>query len=85
VNPHRNAALATAGTGDVLAGIIGGMLAQGLEPFPAAVTGTFLHGAAAEEASGRIGEAGMLASDLFLSIPAVMRQLRPMLTARANR
>jgi NAD(P)H-hydrate epimerase len=82
INPHRNPALATAGTGDVLAGIIGGLLAQGLDPFTAAVTGTFLHGAAAEEASARIGDTGMLASDLLPAIPAVIRRLRPMLAGR---
>jgi hydroxyethylthiazole kinase-like uncharacterized protein yjeF len=76
VNPHRNPALASAGTGDVLAGMIGGLLAQGLEPFAAAVTGVFLHGAAAEEASARMGNTGVLASDLLPLIPNVIRRLR---------
>ena len=81
VNPHRNAALATAGTGDVLAGVIGGLLAQGLDPFAAAVTGVFLHGAAGEEVASRMGDTGALASDLLPLLPIVIRRIRPMLTS----
>ncbi|MHB8509782.1 MAG: ADP-dependent NAD(P)H-hydrate dehydratase, partial [Candidatus Dormibacteria bacterium] len=81
VNPHRNAALASAGTGDVLSGVIGGLLAQGLDPFGAAVTGVYLHGSAGQEAAWRIGEAGVLASDLLPLLPVVMRQLRLFLAA----
>ena len=76
VNPHRNAALATAGTGDVLAGIIGALLGQRLEPFEAAVTGVLLHGAAGEEAAARMGDTGVLASDLLPLLPVVIRRLR---------
>jgi hydroxyethylthiazole kinase-like uncharacterized protein yjeF len=79
VNPHSNPALATAGTGDVLAGIIGGLLAQGLEVFEAAVTGVFLHGAAGDEATARLGDAGVLASDLLPLIPVTIRDLKPLL------
>jgi hydroxyethylthiazole kinase-like uncharacterized protein yjeF len=79
VNPHSNPALATAGTGDVLAGIIGGLLAQGLDLFEAAVTGVFLHGAAGDEASARMGDAGVLASDLLPLIPVTIRGLKPLL------
>jgi len=79
VNPHGNPALATAGTGDVLAGIIGGLLAQGLDRFEAAVTGVFLHGAAGDEASARMGDAGVLASDLLPLIPLTIRDLKPLL------
>lgn len=79
VNPHGNPALASAGTGDVLAGIIGGLLAQGLDPFEAAVTGVFLHGAAGDEASARLGDAGVLASDLLPLIPVTIHDLKPLL------
>jgi NAD(P)H-hydrate epimerase len=82
VNPHRNPALATAGTGDVLAGVIGGLLAQGADVFAAAVTGVFLHGAAGEEAVARMGSSGVLASDLLPLLPQVMQRLRPVLSAR---
>jgi NAD(P)H-hydrate epimerase len=84
VNPHSNPALATAGTGDVLAGIIGGLLAQGQQPFTAAVTGVFIHGAAGDEAASRMGEAGVLASDLLPLIPIVIRRLRPFVERRAT-
>jgi NAD(P)H-hydrate epimerase len=83
VNPHRTAALASAGTGDVLAGIIGGLLAQAMDPFDAAVTGVFLHGAAGEEAAARMGDAGVLATDLLPLIPVVARRLRFVLSAFA--
>jgi NAD(P)H-hydrate epimerase len=79
VNPHHTAALASAGTGDVLSGIIGGLLAQGLEPMAAAVTGVFLHGATGEEMAARMGDAGTLASDMLPLLPLVIRRLRPML------
>ena len=79
VNPHGNPALATAGTGDVLAGIIGGLLAQGLDLFEAAVTGVFLHGATGDEASARMGDAGVLASDLLPLIPVTIRDLKPLI------
>ena len=84
VNPHGNPALASAGTGDVLAGIIGGLLAQGLDPFEAAVTGVFLHGAAGDEASARLGDAGVLASDLLPLIPVTIRDLKPLLRRAAG-
>jgi hydroxyethylthiazole kinase-like uncharacterized protein yjeF len=83
VNPHSNAALASAGTGDVLAGIIGGLLAQGLDVFEAAVTGVFLHGATGDEASARMGDAGVLASDLLALIPVTIRDLKPLLRRAA--
>jgi NAD(P)H-hydrate epimerase len=76
VNSHRNPALATAGTGDVLAGVIGGFLAQGLEPFAAAVSGVYIHGAAGEEAAAEMGNTGVLASDLLPLIPGVIRRTR---------
>ena len=75
VAPFANAALATAGSGDVLAGLIGSLLAQGLEPFTAACLGTYIHGRAAERISDRLGDAGLLASDLTQEIPLVRREL----------
>ncbi len=62
--PFATSALAKAGTGDVLAGAIGGLLAQGLAPFEAACVGGGLHGAAAERLAARAGEAGLLASEI---------------------
>ncbi len=71
----RNAALATGGTGDILAGVIASLLAQGLAPWDAACAGVHLHAAAGERVAARIGDAGLLASDLLPEIPLVRRSL----------
>ena len=76
VLPFANPALATAGTGDVLAGCVAGLLAQGLPPFDAASLGAFLHAAAGQLAAEEIGEAGVIASDLLPLLPKAMRTLR---------
>ncbi len=73
--PFANPLLAVGGSGDVLAGIIVGLLAQGLKPFDAAVLGGYLHGAAGEIAAEAIGDAGMLASELAEWIPAARRRI----------
>jgi hydroxyethylthiazole kinase-like uncharacterized protein yjeF len=75
-DPHEVPALATGGTGDVLGGLIAGLIAQGLEPFTAAVTGVYLHAEAGRRISARIGDAGLLASDLLGEIPIVQKLLR---------
>lgn len=64
VAPFENPALATGGTGDVLSGAIGSLLAQGVEPFAAARLGVYLHGVAGDGVRERFGDAGLLASDL---------------------
>jgi len=76
VDPHEVPALASGGTGDVLAGMIGGLLAQGCEPFAAAVTGVYVHAEAGRAVAERLGDSGLLASDLLPEIPLVMEQLR---------
>ncbi len=76
VLPFANPAMATAGTGDVLAGCIAGLMAQGLAPFDAALCGAYLHGAAGERWRRGHGEAGMLAGDLTALLPEVMRTAR---------
>jgi NAD(P)H-hydrate epimerase len=75
-DPHEVPALATGGTGDVLSGIIGGLIAQGSDPFAAAVTGVYVHAAAGRRISQRLGDSGLLASDLLMEIPHVMNVLR---------
>jgi len=62
--PFENPALASGGTGDVLAGAVGALLAQGLDPYAAARLGVYLHGMAGEAVRERLGDAGLLASDL---------------------
>jgi NAD(P)H-hydrate epimerase len=76
VLPFANPALATAGSGDVLAGAIVGLLAQGLEPFNAAVCGAYLHAFAGEIARREIGEAGVVAGDVLARLPAAIRQCK---------
>jgi hydroxyethylthiazole kinase-like uncharacterized protein yjeF len=74
INWRSNPLLATAGTGDVLAGMIAGLLAQGMQPFDAASTAVYLHTAAADLAARamHLGRIGLLASDLLLQIPKAM-------------
>jgi NAD(P)H-hydrate epimerase len=67
--------LATAGSGDVLAGLIGALLAQGLAPVDAAALGVYLHGLAGERLTARIGDAGLLASDLLDELPPARARL----------
>ncbi|MDP3758475.1 MAG: NAD(P)H-hydrate dehydratase [Candidatus Daviesbacteria bacterium] len=73
-SPFANPVLSTAGTGDVLAGIVTGMLVQGLKPVEAAAVGVYIHGLAGEMIS-KNGDAGMLASDLLPMLPKVIKNL----------
>ena len=75
-DPHEVPALASGGTGDVLGGLIAGLIAQGLDPFTAAVSGVYVHGEAGRRVASRLGDAGLLASDLLTEIPIVQRLLR---------
>jgi NAD(P)H-hydrate epimerase len=76
IHDGGNAALATAGTGDVLAGAIAGLLAQGLAPFDAAVLGVYLHAAAGELVRDEIGDMGAIASDLLPRLPLAIKALK---------
>ncbi len=69
-------ALATAGSGDVLAGTIGAFLAAGSDPFAAAACGVAVHGAAGLIAADRIGIAGVMARDIATLLPEAIEQLR---------
>ena len=73
VNWPGNPALASAGTGDVLSGTVGGLLAQGLEPFDAASAAVYLHSRAGLRVSMRLGDAGLLAGDLLPELPLALR------------
>lgn len=75
INPFANPLLATAGTGDVLAGVISGMLAQGLKPMVAAAVGVYIHGMAGKVLQKKIGNSGALASDLLPILPQVIKNL----------
>jgi len=76
ISPFANPGLASAGTGDVLAGAIAGLLAQGLSYFDAAALGIYLHGKAGEMVRARLGDAGMLASDLLPELPLAIKHLK---------
>lgn len=73
--PFANPAMATAGSGDVLAGAIVGMRAQGLAPFEAALVGAYLHGLSGELARDALGDAGVVAGDLMAMLPLAIRRL----------
>ena len=76
LSPFANPGLATAGTGDVLAGSIAGLLSQGASPENAAALGVYLHGLAGESVRDRLGDTGMVASDLLPELPLAIRALR---------
>ena len=74
--PFATTALACAGTGDVLSGVIASLLAQGLQPYQAAILGCFLHGWSGEIAAGMIGStAGVIAGDIADLIPTAISEL----------
>ncbi len=69
--------LGTSGSGDVLAGLVGGVLTRGAEPAQAAVWGQYLHSSAGDLLSARVGRVGFLARELLDEVPTVLGQLRP--------
>ena len=77
INQTGNPGLATGGSGDVLAGLVAGLLAQGLSPWQAACLGVYLHGLAADQLVARLGiNSGFLAGELADELPAAMAQIR---------
>ena len=76
LSPFANPGLATAGTGDVLAGSIAGLLSQNVPSENAAALGVYLHGMAGESVRDRLGDTGMVASDLLPELPLSIRGLR---------
>jgi NAD(P)H-hydrate epimerase len=74
LNPTGNPALASGGTGDVLTGLIGGFLAQGLSAWDAARLGVYLHGLCADRFAARHGPRGLVAGDLLSLFPEVLGQ-----------
>lgn len=76
INTTGNPGMATAGTGDVLTGIIGGLIAQGIEILDAIKIGVYIHGLAGDLASKTFGEMGMIAGDMIERIPEAIKCLR---------
>lgn len=75
VNPTGNSGLATAGTGDVLCGVIASFIAQGASPLDAAKAGAYVHGFAGDLCALRLGEHGMIAGDVVEALPLALRDL----------
>ncbi|MCH8063120.1 MAG: NAD(P)H-hydrate dehydratase [Chloroflexi bacterium] len=76
LSPFANPGLASAGTGDVLAGTIAGLLSQGMTLEDAAALGVYIHGAAGDRVRDDLGDTGMIASDLLPELPRVIKALR---------
>ncbi len=76
IMPFANPALASAGSGDVLAGAIVGLRAQGMDAFEAAVAGAFLHGLAGELARAELGDMGVVAGDLPARLTQALQRIR---------
>jgi NAD(P)H-hydrate epimerase len=75
VNPTGNPGLATAGSGDVLAGLVGALLARGRDAFDAAVAGVLVHGLAGDRAAQRLGQEALLAGDVVEALGEALRAL----------
>lgn len=73
INSTGNPGMAVGGSGDLLAGIITGLLGQGLPPLEASACGAWLHGAAGDACAKRIGQYGMLPSDMLTDLPRLLK------------
>ena len=75
VNTTGNNGLGTGGSGDVLSGLIGGLLAQGMKPFDAARLGVYLHGRAGDIAANQLTPRALIASDIIQALPKAWKEL----------
>ena len=82
INETGNPGLATGGTGDVLAGVIGGLLARGDRPWVAARRAVWLHGRAGDRARDRLGEESLIASDAIEELPGAFLEMAAALATR---
>ncbi len=76
VNMTGNPGMATAGTGDVLAGFLAGLVGQGLDPFSAACAAVYLHGKAGDECARTRTQAGLIAGDIIDALPEAMQEVQ---------
>jgi NAD(P)H-hydrate epimerase len=74
VNKSGNPGMATGGTGDVLAGVIGALIGQKMSPYDAACLGVFLHGKAGDLAARKVGQVSLMATDLLAALPEAFRR-----------
>ena len=77
VNPTGNPGMATGGSGDVLTGLLAGLLAQGIDTTAAAELAVYLHGLAGDLAAQQVGEAPLIARDILQHFPAALMRLKP--------
>ncbi|MFB0508637.1 MAG: NAD(P)H-hydrate dehydratase [Thermodesulfobacteriota bacterium] len=75
INPSGNPGMASGGTGDVLTGMMGGLVCQGCPPASAAIAATYVHGLAGDLAADERGEMALIATDLLEKIPHVLREM----------
>lgn len=75
INLSGNSGMATGGTGDVLTGIIAGLIGQGLEPVEASIAGVYLHGLSGDSVANIKGEHGLIAGDLVEELPYTIKRL----------
>ena len=75
-NSTGNAGMATAGSGDVLTGVILSFLAQGYSPLHAATLGVYVHGLAGDLAAEALSEEGMIATDIINYLPSAFKELK---------
>lgn len=75
INSSGNPGMATAGSGDVLSGIITGLIAQGLKTQQAAVAGVYIHGRAGDQAAADVGQRGMIAGDIIDYLPYTLLEI----------
>jgi NAD(P)H-hydrate epimerase len=73
INQTGNPGMAVGGSGDMLAGMITGLVGQGIEPLDAAACGTWLHGAAGDLCAQELGQYGMLPSDMLNVLPRLLK------------
>lgn len=76
INKTGNEGMATAGSGDVLTGIISSLIGQGLAPFKSAVLGVYLHGLAGDQAKSTIGSYSVIAGDIIENIPPAISKIK---------
>lgn len=81
--PTGNPAMASAGMGDVLTGILGGLLAQGMDPMGVMCLGAYLHGWVADRWAEEVGSRGLMATDLLNRIPGALEQILKGMTTRS--
>lgn len=76
VNTSGNSGMSTGGSGDVLDGVIAGLIAQGLAPMDAACLGAYIHGLAGDAAAERLSEYSLIASDIVDAIPVILSSVQ---------